>query len=1292
MPVDEAARLRALDTGASLVVQAPAGSGKTELLTQRFLKLLAQVDQPEEILAITFTRAATAEMRARVLKALHAANSTPAASAEGRDIQLARAALANDARQRWQLLEQPQRLNIQTIDSMCLAIAHQAPLLAKLGGGLTPTENAQPLYALAARRTLARLGGDKQDLSDALSALLQLRSTSLWDCQQLLAGMLSHRNQWGPVLALAQGEDWLRLRGELEATLLREHHRVLGRAQQRFAGRPEAARELMELIGHACGNLALTGSDAALLQLRNFTQLEHLLEHAHWNCVCDFLLVKEEQWRKQAPPDSGFLNGKEGAAAKQRYKNFVTLLAPETELLEILCEVRNLPPAQYSEEEWQSLQHMLVILRHAAAELRIIFAAQQVVDFPELLIAARQVLQQDEAAAQVAGQWRHILVDEFQDTSRGQYELLTMLAEGWESGDRGTFFLVGDPMQSIYMFRQAEVELFEQTRLHGLGEGSAAVALQPVQLQTNFRSHAGLVDRLNEIFTTIFAAGNRRDGYQVAFAHSSASEAAPRGKRSLHIYPAFIEAKASEEERARAWEAEAQQVVEVIQKHGLPLQTAKLTGGQYRVAVLVRAKRHLRIIAQKLHQAQIPFRAVEIEELSQRQEVMDLTALVRALSHPMDRIAWLTVLRAPWCGLSLADLYTLCGQDDRSYAKRPALELLRHRVALLSDDGQRRAARVLAVLEDAVAGRHREVSLASWVERVWRTLGGRHCVDPAGYENVRAFFAMLQDLGPELEQMQERIDRLCAQPDPDVTERCGVQLMTIHKAKGLGFDVVIVPGLQRVPMTGRNPLLRWLERTQLDGDHEQREFLLAPIGAKGKQGGIYEWIGKQKLARELDETTRLLYVACTRAQRELHLLATATVKTSGELSQGDRKSLLAIAWSAIGNEFQQAFDAQQQAPLPAQPQMPLRFGSSSLRRLPAEWAPPVASVAIDAVPTSEVFARSSGSLAARAFGVVVHALLEDLAQLVPFDPDAIPREVEQWRPRALALLRHAGLPRNQAEPQSAEVVRALLAVLRDPNGRWILGARAAAQTEASWSTWEAAEGSGEVIRTLRGDRIFRAGATPGSSGRNAPLDRGLQNGTPRRVGPGRISRPGKSKIRRPAGGLRGRHAQGTRSKYAAASGALLPAANQAGPVKCALCVAISPEGTTENSPGRESWVQPRSSISPVGTTENSPGRESWVKPQSSISPAGTTENSPGRESWVQPQSSISPVGTTENYQDVSPGWPRLSNLRRLRRAQDSILGHFLSSLRDWSVGLADPGLTSWAIFCRPSGTELTTQN
>ncbi len=164
--VDAGAREAALDIRHSVIVQAPAGSGKTDLLTRRYMRLLAAVDEPEEILAITFTRAATAEMRARILSDLEAAAGRRAFGHEDFDrMAVARAAIAHAERRGWNLFEHPQRLAIETIDSLCLRIAHDRPLLARLGGHFEPVEEADALYMLAARRTLENLGGSDAALS-----------------------------------------------------------------------------------------------------------------------------------------------------------------------------------------------------------------------------------------------------------------------------------------------------------------------------------------------------------------------------------------------------------------------------------------------------------------------------------------------------------------------------------------------------------------------------------------------------------------------------------------------------------------------------------------------------------------------------------------------------------------------------------------------------------------------------------------------------------------------------------------------------------------------------------------------------------------------------------------------------------------------------------------------------------------------------------------------------------------------------------------------------------------------
>jgi ATP-dependent helicase/nuclease subunit A len=208
---DANARSAALDVTRSFCVQAPAGSGKTELLTQRILCLLAQVDKPEEILAFTFTRKAAAEMRNRLLSYLQqAAVVTP----EGLEtlpahklltLQLAREVLQRDAQLNWNLLANSRRLRINTIDSFNSHLTALLPLNSSFGARPQITTDMDIVLAQAIRETLAYLERPGQ-LSDALAVLLRHLHNNLQGASDLLRDLLKKRDQWLPLVAQLQSD------------------------------------------------------------------------------------------------------------------------------------------------------------------------------------------------------------------------------------------------------------------------------------------------------------------------------------------------------------------------------------------------------------------------------------------------------------------------------------------------------------------------------------------------------------------------------------------------------------------------------------------------------------------------------------------------------------------------------------------------------------------------------------------------------------------------------------------------------------------------------------------------------------------------------------------------------------------------------------------------------------------------------------------------------------------------------------------------------------------------------
>ena len=341
-PVDESDRAQTLETRQSFLVQAPAGSGKTELLTRRLLKLLAEVDEPEQILAITFTLAATAEMRERVLSRLHTARDTAETSDEPPEIKLARRALENDARRGWNLLQQPERLNIQTIDAVCLAIAHETPLLSRLGGSLSPTDKPQPLYTLAARRTLSHLGQRGAAIKRPATPCLQLRATSLPDCQKLIAEMLDKRDQWGRVLPLGQETlDWSQVRANLKSRCAARTTRLSKKHSHCSHAILSSAQELVEVLSHACNNV---DPDSDLIALKHVTDIRHLTDHAHWRLPVRLPAYQRRRVAQECQPRDRISFRQRGQRAKERYTDRSSALDANPEFLAMLCELRALPP------------------------------------------------------------------------------------------------------------------------------------------------------------------------------------------------------------------------------------------------------------------------------------------------------------------------------------------------------------------------------------------------------------------------------------------------------------------------------------------------------------------------------------------------------------------------------------------------------------------------------------------------------------------------------------------------------------------------------------------------------------------------------------------------------------------------------------------------------------------------------------------------------------------------------------------------------------------------------------
>jgi ATP-dependent exoDNAse (exonuclease V) beta subunit len=887
--IDSREREEALDPSRSFIVEAPAGSGKTGLLVQRFLRLLSVVDRPESVVAMTFTRKAAAEMRKRVLSALTEDVPAEAEPFKLKTRDLARAVLRQDQQKSWQLLSDPNRLQIQTIDSLCALLTRQMPVLSQFGGFGEVIEEASELYLRAAREML---------------------------------------------ISLAEGDD-------------------------------ESKAVFRRMVLHFDNDVP---------------QLEDQVVR---------MLSKRDQWE--------------------------TLT---------------------STSDAQLVRDCCVMLRLAEMQLRSVFQQTGKVDFTEIARAARRALgkpdQPSDLLYSLDYRFQHLLVDEFQDTSRSQFELIKALTEQWSAGDDHTLFLVGDPMQSIYRFREADVSLFLQC-WHD--ERIGAVPLTPLKLQTNFRTTPEILEWVQTHFAPMMPEDDIQQG-AVQFRESSAgrSVAGPRPQLIAHI----------KDEEGRE---EADEIVKIIQSR--PDRT---------VAILVRSRPQTTQILPALRKAGIEYEALDIEMLRDQQHIIDVLSLTRALTNLADRVSWLACLRAPWCGLTLADLSALAeGKREQTIfdlLSNPQL------IPTLSVDGRWRAVRVQEILSAAVAKVGR-LPLRTLVEQTWQTLGGEAVITEQNQlEDIDTLFKLIEESDEggmirDFSLLNKKLEFLYARPS---VSGCKVIVMPVHQAKGLEFDVVILPRLGKKVRDTENELLLWVDQD------------IAAMPQTGEKDPEYDRVKKILEQKEQNETKRLFYVACTRAINELHLIGSVSTKKDGGISTPRTGTFLRLIWE--GPAVKAEFEAKLHRPFVVSA-MSAGSGPARLKRLPADWRAPIAAKPIQiplpvrrAVASQRQVSYHWVGDTSRHAGTIVHDILKRIAA----------EGIDNWNPGRVSALRafvasevlRLGVPAEEKKSAADQVLKAVAKTIDSARGRWILSAHPDARSE-----WAIAGRVGESLVSGTVDRFFR---------------------------------------------------------------------------------------------------------------------------------------------------------------------------------------------------------------------------
>jgi ATP-dependent helicase/nuclease subunit A len=535
-------------------------------------------------------------------------------------------------------------------------------------------------------------------------------------------------------------------------------------------------------------------------------------------------------------------------------------------------------------------------------------------EFHDLLVFARQLLSTDEAVRRTLhDRYRCLLLDEFQDTDPLQIELATLIATDADSlaiaaadGEwadlpvaPGRLFFVGDPKQSIYRFRRADIELFLRAR--------DAFAVEPTVLARNFRSVPSVIDFVNGFFGELFGEGT--EGSQPAYAPLVAERSAPpeAGGPSVWLCGGPHDDLAAEELR----ELEATTVAAAVRRaldEGWPVGVDVGAGADRRparpddIAVLLPARTSLPYLEAALRAQGVPYRAETGSLVWSTAEVQELLTILRAIDDPSDEIALVAALRSPAFG---------CGDDDllafrqaggrwtvgRSFPEALAEDhpVIRAISALRSFHDQRWWLDVASLVELVVRDRGLfELALAQDRPRdTWRRL--RYVLDQA-----RAY---TETVGGTLRGFLEWAERqrsdtvgIAAPVLPEADDRA-VRILTMHGAKGLEFPITVVSGLTTIPGGGRRGV-QVLWRT--DGEPPHLRL------STGLQTDDFDHHRSAEEQLDRYERLRLFYVALTRARDHL-VIATHHKPASAEPRRTYAE--LVWAWAAEHPSLWQTLDA-----------------------------------------------------------------------------------------------------------------------------------------------------------------------------------------------------------------------------------------------------------------------------------------------------------------------------------------------------------------------------------------------
>lgn len=847
---DERARRLAVDPLRNVALEASAGTGKTRVLVDRYVRLLEAGVAPRNILAITFTRKAAAEMRQRVMATLRQRQReggiTPARWREIRD------AFGD--------------IGISTIDAFCLSLLHEFPLEAGVDPGFDLADETETPRFVEASLDSALAIGRAISLDDADVALLftELGEPRL---RKALTALLDRRlvardalNRFVRGRAMTVDEACARLRSTLRG------------AVSSIAGAGEQSIGLFVSTGPAVPDFELLAQDMRELMADGPASVEGPLPPARLRAVLDRLsqlvLTKSGEPRKRPAHTKAEFRS---PADYERHRVIVAGLGPHVQAaIAAFKRDINLVLAR-------GARRLFAI---AQDEYRRTLDKHGVLDFADLLERTLKLLgQMDEFSRsryRLESRYEHVLVDEFQDTSRAQWRLVRELVRAWSAGEGlshgplpPSIFIVGDRKQSIYGFRDAEVSVLDAAAefIDALRPDAPARAA----ITRSFRSVRELLSFVNDVGEAVEKAPDRADAFRY-----TETDAFPIGDRSIE-FPSDASALGVIVADADAEQAEitADEIARLLSS-GATVRDRD-TGVRRRIGpgdigVLFRTRESHTLFETALAKRGVPYYVYKGLGFFDADEVKDVLALVGYLADAGSNLRAAAFLRSRIVRLSDEALKLLApGLAAALTGEAPAA------IDLLPADDRERLLLARASIAKWIADAD-QVPPAEIVDRVLAESAYAVEIGGPGFrqarenlKKIRGLIRRIQNRGyTTLSRLTDYFDGLAAGGDESnaiIDAADAVNLMTVHAAKGLEFPVVFVVNIGKGSGGGRDDI----------------RVAPAPFAADDEDGDPSVTITdhddpaqRDDDEKDQEETKRLLYVALTRARDRLYLAASLT--------------------------------------------------------------------------------------------------------------------------------------------------------------------------------------------------------------------------------------------------------------------------------------------------------------------------------------------------------------------------------------------------------------------------------